>query len=70
MAASKSIPHEKAMMQAFKREPELLLEYINSCIEDAVKEQNTASLAKIPLYLKECGYNGLFSLMYDLHYFN
>ena len=67
---AKSIPHEQATIKSFKRDPELLLEYINACIQDAIEEDDAEHLEEIPYYLKACGFSDLFSLMNDLHYFN
>jgi hypothetical protein len=67
---AKSIPHEQATIKSFKRDPELLLEYINACIQDAIEEEDTSHLLKILYYLKACGFSDLFSLMDQLHYFN
>lgn len=69
MIPRKSIPHEKAMMQAFRRDPELLLHYINSCIEEAVTAKDTAPLVTIPMYLNACGYKDLFGLLTDMNLF-
>ena len=67
---AKSIPHEQATIKSFKCDPELLLNYINACIEDAIEEEDTSHLLKIPFYLKACGFSDLFALMDQLHYFN
>ena len=67
---ARSIPHEQATIKSFKRDPELLLEYINTCIQDAIEEDDAEHLEKITYYLKACGFSDLFALMDHLHYFN